>query len=303
MEDSVCFACIQAFQKALASPVGEVFASIFDNLSPTPDDSVNVFKVLDRLMANSYASPTDWMNDLTITTNNAIRYFGEGCELSIAILTIRQRIRSLSKAVFVHDCGTSSSAILKLNSFLSSFVASVPDDIDAYRDFASSEGQPSSCPAAVKPPQASQFEPIDPAELKSMIHRLPTDEDLVRVGRLIARYQSEYSNPSGVVDLDLKQCQQSTLHRVYEYVRPKVPPLPPKPEIHTAPLPRRTSPLPQSILNHQLQIPAAPELTDAFMGSLSPAAILAMATLRTSPFLAMGSPKPSAADSPKTEDD
>jgi hypothetical protein len=303
MEDSVCFACVHAFQKALASPVGEVFASIFDSLSPAPDDSVNIFKVLDRLIANSYPSPTDWMDDLTATTNNAMRYFGEGSEVSIAILTIRQQICNLSKPVFADDCGSSWSAIHKLSTFLSSFVATVPDDIDSYRDFVSPEAPPLSCPTVAKPSQPSQFEPIDPAELKSMIHRLPTDEDLVRVGKLIARYQPEYSNPSGVVDLDLKQCHPYTLHLVYEYVRPKVPALPPKPEIHTAPLPRRTSPLPQTILNRQLQIPSAPDLTDAFIGSLSPAAILAMATLRASPFLAIASSKPPPAESPKTEDD
>jgi hypothetical protein len=295
MEDSVCFACIQAFEKALSSPVGEVFTSIFNGLSPTPDDSVNVFKVLNRLIANSYTCPTDWMNDLMITTNNAIRYFGEGSEMSVAILTICQQICNRSRPVFADDCGTSYSAILKLKSFLSSFVPSVPDDVDSYRDFVSPEAPPSICPALAKPPQASQFEPIDPAELKSMIHRLPTDEDLVRVGNLIARYQPEYSNPSGVVDLDLRQCQLYTLRLVYDYVRPKVPALPPKPKIHTAPLPRRTSPLPQAILNRQLQIPSAPDLTDAFIGSLSPAAILAMAAFRTPPFLAIASAKPPAA--------
>jgi hypothetical protein len=64
-----------------------------------------------------------------------------------------------------------------------------------------------------------------------MIHLLPTDRDLQHVGKLIARHQSQYSGCSGLVDFDLRSCNQSTLHLVYEFVKSRMPPPPPDPPV------------------------------------------------------------------------
>jgi hypothetical protein len=119
------------------------------------------------------------MKDLINVTDNAIRYFGKDSELAIAILTVRQMIVDSTRSLFP-DRSPKLAAITNLCQFLASFVPTVPDDQNSDEDLIAAQSVQFQFRVSI-PIRPSQFDPIDLIELKSMILRLPTDEDLVNL--------------------------------------------------------------------------------------------------------------------------
>jgi hypothetical protein len=281
---------VQAFQKALTTPIGESFTSAFSFLNPTPPDELNILVCLDLLFSNCYPSPREWLDDLFGRATKAVRHFGEDSDLSIAILTIHQLTTDNIQPLFPSDGSTWRTALSNLSQSLTSAVSELPDDMESWKVSSDNRLSVSRAGPPKRPP--IEYAKIDPAELKSMILRLPSDEDVRHVGNLIARYQPEYSHSEGIVDFDLKICHPYTLHLVHEFVKAKCPPISiPRPLFGVSQIPRvKSTPLPPAILGRGLSIGdiGDAKLAQARLIALSladPASIAA-----TTSFFAMQSP-------------
>jgi hypothetical protein len=293
MNDSLCFLCVQAFQEALNTPIGQSFTSAFSSFNPALPDDLNILVCLDRLFSNPYSSPRDFLDDLSEQTAKVVRHFGQESDLAIAILTVHQLTEDNLRPVFPSDGSTWRAALLELSQSLSSAISQIPDEMKSWRVPPARRLNVS----RADPPKSApiKYPKVDLAELKSMILRLPSDEDVRHVGQIISRHQPEYSHSEGVVNFDLKICEPYTLHLVHEFVKTRCPPISPhQPLFGVAQLPRvKSTTLPPTVLGSPMPVGDVGDATlaQARLLALSladPAAIAAAAT--TSPFFAVQSP-------------
>jgi hypothetical protein len=246
MDRQLCCHCLNAFQNALKTPMGEAFSHVFRSLRPQPDDSMDLFRVYSDLSENLYSCPAEWIADVTAATTAAVRHFGPDSDLSLAILTVSQLISDFAQPLLPTSEDSWSAALVKFSDSLASVAAGLSQEPDASRpDSSPRRHRP---PAPSPTPEQSVFDAVNLIELKSMVLRLPSDEDIQYVGRLIARHQPQYSTLRGAVEFDLKNCQPYTLQLVYDYVRSKgISPTqraqpPDLPRLGSAPLPTVFSP-------------------------------------------------------------
>ena len=302
MEPFLSSSCFNAFQKAMKSPIGQAYFSSFTKLDPTPPDSVNLLKSVERLKKGEFASPKEWISDVSSRVKAAVRYFGSDSEFSIVLSTLYQMIEDDTK--FLNQKVGKYSTILKsFHLKLKEFAEKSPDDVESFKSFVETKDSVD-VPSETTAPSA-QSDNIDRLELRGMIQRLPTDEDVRHVGELIGKYEPLGTPTKGTVEYNIKEWSAFTVKTVYDYVKDRAIPVAPHVRTTTTPInpaliPRmRSTPLPPSILNGTLKplqlktadgeskvlmlSPAAKAANQLMMKMISSQAQLAA----TSPFLAI----------------
>lgn len=277
--------CFNAFQKAIKSPIGQAFLTLHNSYDPPLQDSINIMKSLDRLKSGDFSSPFEWVSDVKDRVSAGIRYFGSDSEYAIVISTLLQIIEEQFSLQLKPSQFTTSLTTLISN--IRHFCEGAPNDCSSFKAFvAVPEPPPAPQPehgVVIAPPDT-----IDRFELRSLIQRLPRDEDVRHVALLVRRHEPTLAAITGKVDVDMKLWSPRTARVVYEYVKTRAMPAVPKPApvaINPALIPRmRSTPIPASMLNSPLlkavEIPTA--ANQLVMKMISTTASIAA----TSPFLA-----------------
>jgi hypothetical protein len=237
MEPVLCSQCLDAFDRALNSPIGQSFQSQVSCGFPSLDASLDILSVRQALLDRRYSSLSEYFAALDTTANNCARFLGHEADLALALLSVLRLIHAYSAALSPGDDGTWRSGLLSLVSDLNSFIDDVPDCRDDFREW-TRPPPPADVPRemrlAAAPPNTSH---IDVYQLKAMLHRLTSDEDHQEVVSIIQRYEPEFAAASGTVKLDIKKCRPDTLVGLYDFAVKRARP-PPKQD---APLKRTAS--------------------------------------------------------------
>ena len=312
MEPFSCSMCFSAFQKALKSPIGQAFLTLHNSYDPTPPDSINILKSLDLLKAGNFSSPNEWISDVKTRVDSCIRYFGSDSEYAVVISTLLQLIEEKSRFLLHSQPHQFRSSLSNLVNQLKSFAEAAPDDSQAFKAYvAVPEPVEGTLPSERSEPSVVIAPPdtIDRFELRSLIQRLRTDDDVRHVAMLVQKNEPSYAAAKGKVEADVKAWSAQTVRIVYEYVKDHAVPAAPKPTpvaINPALIPRmRSTPIPASMLNSPLikAVEIPPAANQLMMKMISTTASIAA----TSPFLATS---PTAnktqitfakSESPKTE--
>ena len=292
MEPFSCSMCFSAFQKALKSPIGQAFLTLHNSYESTPPDSINILKSLDLLKAGDFSSPNEWISDVKTRVASCVRYFGSDSEYAVVISTLLQLIEENSRFLLRLQPHEFSSSLSNLVRQLRSFAEAAPDDSQAFKAYVAVP-EPAQEPAlpsersepsvVIQPPDT-----IDRFELRSLIQRLRTDDDVRHVAMLVRKNEPSYAAAKGKVEADVKAWSAQTVRIVYEYVKDHAVPAAPKPTpvaINPALIPRmRSTPIPASMLNSPLikAVEIPPAANQLMMKIISTTASIAA----TSPFLA-----------------
>jgi hypothetical protein len=284
MEPVLCSQCLDAFDRALNSPIGQAFQSQFSYNFPSVDPSLDILAVRQTLLDRRYSSVSDYFTALDAAVNNCARFLGPETDLSLALLSVFRQIHRYSTALSPGDDAAWRSGLSSFAADVSSFISDVPDCRDDFREW-TRPPPPAQVPREMQfvatPPNTSH---IDMYQLKAMLHRLTSDEDHQEVVSIIQRYEPEFAAASGTVELDIKKCRPDTLVRLYDFAVKRAPPPPPKQD---TPL-KRTASMPMVSSGPRLQKPHV--MFNAPVTNPLP---------DTSPFLAiLGSPLPSPSGSP-----
>ncbi|KAH0789138.1 hypothetical protein GPJ56_006936 [Histomonas meleagridis] len=242
MNNLLCSACIEHFNQALRSPIGQALTSYFNSLENQPPDEINIFIVKLKLDENKYKTPEEWLNELHCVVQRAINFFGTDSEITLALLSIQKSIIKSVKPYLQPTETTWHESLLTFKDIFSQYISICPNDIQSFNDFTALIPPPHPVPLkAPAAPVKQQSSSIDIYELKDLIQRQITDKDLEYLGSIVSRYEHEFSKAKGLVDCDLKKLRSITQKLLYEYASkhaaPKRVPNSMPPRIKSTPLP------------------------------------------------------------------
>lgn len=223
--------CLDAFEKALSSPIGNAIKFYYESLTFIPPDDINILLLNDRLMDRTYYdSPESFIVDLQNYINRACCFFGTQSDISIALLSFQYSVQNflqpilelreniLKQGISKNDSKWEISKNTLLEN-LNNFIDKMPNDIESFKKFT----DPIQYLPYVDNEEHEKYPNpeinIDVLDLKSRIERIDQDINLYELVGIIEKYQPELSGTIGNIKFDLNKLHPHTLFKINEYVK------------------------------------------------------------------------------------
>jgi hypothetical protein len=211
--------CSTIFEAALTSPLGAGVMSYLT--SNSSDHGPSFLDIRDRLEESVYASPSDWLTDVTDRFHQAARDFGADSDLGLSILSLLQLIEDAAGPLLPRKGPIDLNELDEIIDDFRRFAADAPNSLEEFRAFIESGTEP--VPEFQFPHDQATFdqkqgEEMDVYALYQDVLNLPADRDVEKVVDIVSRYEVMYSHVNDVIEIDLTRCQPYTLKLIRNYV-------------------------------------------------------------------------------------
>jgi hypothetical protein len=210
MNTALCSQCLDAFERALHSPIGQALECQFTAQFPNCDPAINLFRIRARLFDRYYQSFDHYFTDLSETVSACVRFVGEDHDIAIAIETVYQLICDESASIVNGDGSGWRSALSDFAAAINQAISPIPESREGYNDWVQKTVRPEIAHELRKPHPTNPAH-IDVFQLKAMIQRLAKDEDHHELVTIVQRFEPEFAGISEVVELDIRKCRPETL--------------------------------------------------------------------------------------------
>lgn len=213
MEPILNVKCMNIYEKALKSPVG---TGIIEFYSKLKQEETFYEKIKKNLELNIYSCPNDWLNDIRDVYMSEARDVGYGSEISLFILTLLQIIEEKSKYLINDKPNLDYESLINE---LKDFTKTLPNNEEEFQKILNEE-VPNIEVQHYKDKSEKQNNEflISPTDVYSEVMTLKTDEDMHNVISILSKYEINYTNLNKVFEIDLKNCSQSTLKMIHNYI-------------------------------------------------------------------------------------
>jgi hypothetical protein len=211
--------CSTIFEAVLTSPIG---AGVMSYLTSNSSECApSLLEIRDRLEESDYASPSDWLQDVTDRFNQAARDFGADSDLGLSILCLLQLIEDAAQPLLPRKGSIDLHELDEIIESFRQFAAEAPNSLEEFRAFMESGAGP--VPEFQFPHDQAKFdekpdEELDVYSLYQDVLNLPADRDVEKVVDIVSRYEVMYSHVNDVIEIDLTRCQPYTLRLIRNYV-------------------------------------------------------------------------------------
>lgn len=213
---------LDAFDRAMRSPIGCVIANQYQSITPPLPADIDIFLLRQKLIERSqYQNPESFLENLNVVISNSCRFFGPESDISVALLSIQHSIiLSLHPIIGIsqHNSVKWEQSKQTLFTNLIDFSRQLPNDLYSYKAFTEEIQRTPYIDTEnhVKYPQPNIN--LNLFELKSKIERIQDDLKTYELSGIIEHYQPELAGSVGNLRFDLKLCNPHTLYLINEFV-------------------------------------------------------------------------------------
>lgn len=220
MDSVLCALCLDVFDRVMMSPLGRSIDNYFEQL-PGLENLLTMEQIKQKLLQQKYTSIDEYIAEVEDTVAKLARHFDSECEVVLALQNLRFMILEQSKGLRPGNNQNWKDSLSALVDNLGRFCQTAPNSEREFSAFVMKDYKVKDKSQPENPPTAPEISHIDLKKLKSMIYRLPTDEDEHELFELIQHMEPGFAKPHRLVEVDLRKLYPETIHRIYQFVLDK----------------------------------------------------------------------------------